>query len=79
MSCNIFNLLFKKKKKKELQYIFWKKITQLSIIYWFVGLVIVWVLLFGKYPIPLMTRDLGPPRVEDWTGFGSSRPIGVVI
>ena len=31
---------------------------------------------FGKYPSLLMTRDLGPPRVNCWTGSSSSCPIG---
>ena len=39
----------------------------------------VWVPFFGKCPNPLMTRDLGPPKMDGWTGSGSSRPIGVVI
>ena len=39
----------------------------------------VWVPFFGKYPSPLMTRDLGPPKMDGWTKFGSLRPIGVVI
>ena len=34
---------------------------------------------FGKYPSLLMTRDLGPPRVNCWTRSSSSCPIGVVI
>ena len=34
---------------------------------------------FGKYPSPLMTRDLGPPRVNCWTRSSSPCPIGVVI
>ena len=39
----------------------------------------VWVPFSGKYPSPLMTRDLGPPRMDDWTRSGSPWPIGVVI
>ena len=39
----------------------------------------VWVPVFGKYQSPLMTRDLGPSRMDGWTGFGSPRPIRVVI
>ena len=42
-------------------------------------LVTVWVLFFGRYPSPLMIRDLGPPGMDGWIGFGSLRPIGVVI
>ena len=34
---------------------------------------------FGKYRSPLMTRDLGPPRMDGWTGSNSLRLIGVVI
>ena len=34
---------------------------------------------FGKYPSPLMTRDLGPPRVNCWTRSSSPCLTGVVI
>ena len=39
----------------------------------------VWVPFSGKYPSPLMTRDLGPPKMDGWTGSGSPWPIWVVI
>ena len=39
----------------------------------------VWVPFFGKYPSPLMTRDLGPPKMDGWTMSGSLRPIGVIV
>ena len=39
----------------------------------------VWVPFFGKYPSPLTTRDLGPPKMDGWIGSGSLRLIGVVI
>ena len=34
---------------------------------------------FGKYPSPLMTRDLGHLRMDGWTRSDSLRPIGAVI